>query len=187
MTMNIDPYISDGQDPAVVEKLILKLLDMLASEGEEIAYIAVQKKPAITLFPNSIALTNKRVFICKSMKLGLVTDFEIIYWKEVSDLSFKEGLLGAQVTIKQQNTTEIAIDYIPKNQARKLYKVSIEARLAINAENNEGQSVEAIEMPSDESEDELTIKLKKLKLLFDRNLITESEYEHKKMELLSQL
>ena len=187
MTMNIDPYIGDGQDPAVVERLLLKLLDMLASEGEEIGYIAVQKKPAITLFPNSIALTNKRVFICKSMKLGLVTDFEIICWKKVKDLSFKEGILGAQVTIKQQNATEIAVDYIPKNQARKLYKVGIEAWLAFNAENNEDQSVEVMALPSDQPEDELTIKLKKLKLLFDRNLITESEYEHKKMELLSQL
>src|SRR3546814_19912333 len=96
--MHIDPYINDDQDPKVVEKLLLKLQDMLPSTGEEITYVAVQKKPAVTLFPSSIALTNKRVFVCKSTKLGLATDFEIVPWQAIENLSFTEGILGAQVT-----------------------------------------------------------------------------------------
>ena len=33
--------------------------------NEEIGYIAVQKKPAVTIFPDSIVVTNKRIILCK--------------------------------------------------------------------------------------------------------------------------
>jgi hypothetical protein len=36
-------------------------------------------------------------------------------------------------------------------------------------------------------EDELTQKLKKLKILFEKQLISQEEYERKKAEILSQL
>lgn len=187
MTMNIDPYISDGQDPAVVERLLLKLQDMLASEEEEVIYIAVQKKPAVNLFPDSIALTNTRVFVCKSTKLGMATAFDIIPWQAVENLSFKEGILGAQVTLVQRNGTEATVGYIPKNQARKMYKTGMEAlrasALRIEKAGADGSALP----PVTDAADELTRKLEKLKTLFERQLITEAEYEQKKMELLSQL
>lgn len=186
--MNIDPYISDGQDPAVVEKLLLKLLDMLPSEGEEITYIAVQKKPAVTLFPNSIVLTDKRVFICKPTKLGLATDFDIVGWQQVANFSFKEGILGAQVTVAQQDGTESTVGYIPKSQARKLYKAGMEAWQACAAANEMAViDHRSAKLLADQPVDELTEKLEKLKSLFERGLITDVEYEQKKMELLSQL
>ena len=186
--MNIDPYISDSQDPAVVEKLLLKLLDMLPPIGEEISYIAVQKKPAMTLFPNSIVLTDKRVFICKPTKLGLATDFYIIRWQQVANFSFKEGILGSRVTVVQQDGTESTVDYIPKSQARKLYQAGMEAWQACMADNevaaaNDGSAKLIAGQPADE----LTEKLEKLKSLFERGLINDTEYEQKKMELLSQL
>ena len=39
----------------------------------------------------------------------------------------------------------------------------------------------------EEEEDEITLKLKKLKTLFDKQLITQEEYENKKREVLSSL
>jgi len=185
--MHIDQYINDGQDPRVVEKLLLKLQDMLASAGEEITYIAVQKKPAVTLFPNSIALTNKRVFICKSTKLGLASDFDILPWKAIESLSFKEGILGAQVIFAQADGDSLTMAYIPKNQARKLYQAGIEALQAQPTNNGDNDANLTTALITAEPGDELTIKLKKLKLLFERELITETEYENKKNELLSQL
>ena len=185
--MNIDPYINDGQDPAVVEKRLLKIQDILDAEGEDVTYIAVQKKPAVTLFPDSIALTNKRVFICKPTKLGMAIDFDIIPWQDVHDLSFKECILGAQVTVVRHDGTEATVGYIPKNQARKLYKTGIEA-LRISALRMEKVETDGVASPpTAEPADELALKLKKLKTLFEQELITEAEYGQKKMELLSQL
>ena len=59
--INIDSFLSDEQDPKAVEKVISKLNDLLTT-GEEIIYLAVQKKPAVNLLPDSIAITNKRIF-----------------------------------------------------------------------------------------------------------------------------
>ncbi|MNO02858.1 hypothetical protein D3C81_2233880 [compost metagenome] len=38
-----------------------------------------------------------------------------------------------------------------------------------------------------EEDDEMTLKLRKLKSLFDKQLITQAEYENKKNEILSQI
>lgn len=186
INMEIDQYINDGQDPKVVEKLLLKLQDMLAST-EEITYIAVQKKPAVTFFPNSIAISNKRVFICKSTKLGLATDFDILSWRAIENISFKEGILGAQVAFTQHDSGNITMAYIPKTQARKLYQAGMEA---IGAQPS-NEAADGTDTPAQlqvaEPNDELALKLEKLKSLFERELITETEYENKKNELLSQL
>ncbi len=62
--ISIDRFLSDEQDPKAVEKVIGKLNDLLTS-GEEILYLAVQKKPAVNLLPDSIAISNKRIFYCE--------------------------------------------------------------------------------------------------------------------------
>ncbi len=53
-------YLSDDQDPRTAEKVLEKLGDMLTS-GEAVIYLAIQKKPAVTLIPDCIAVTNKRI------------------------------------------------------------------------------------------------------------------------------
>lgn len=185
--MNIDRYINDGQDPKVVEKILLKLQDMLASESEDIIYIAVQKRPGLTLFPDSIALTTERIFLCRSTKLGLATDFEILRWNLIDHISFKEGILGAKVTVTPSHGEPLEMGSIPKNQVRKLYQLGVDAlKASLHEKQTEGTDHLAIPRAA-EQDDELTLKLKKLKSLFDRQLITQVEYDNKKNELLSQL
>lgn len=221
--MSVDKFIQDGQDPKIVEKLHDKLLDMLTS-GESINYITVQKKPAVTILPDSIAITNKRLFLCEFTKLGLATNFEIFKWEDIKDISFKEEIFGSKVTVIPFTGENISIDYIPKTQARKLYQLIKEA-LEINQSEREllksndtkptdtvieypkkdevsnlqsegvinadslypDPVVEATPEPESDETDELTQKLVKLKSLYDKQLITQAEYEMKKSELLSDL
>lgn len=89
--MSIDKFLQDGQDPKVVEKIYTKILDML-THGESVNYIAVQKKPAVTLLPDSIAISNRRIFLCEFTKLGLATNFEIFSWRDIKDIAFKEEI-----------------------------------------------------------------------------------------------
>ncbi len=178
--MNINQYINDGQDPKVVEKLLLKLQDMLTSD-ERVTYIAVQKKPAVTLFPDTVTLTKKRIFLCRSTKMGLATDFNILPLTDVKEVSFKEGILGATFIVTPFEGENWEVAYIPKSQARKLYQLVKESM-----EKNLLEEPTLKVLPP-EPEDELTLKLKKLKTLFERQLITQAEYESKKNELLSQL
>jgi len=188
--MKIDHYIDDGQDPKVVEKLLLKLQDMLVSD-ETVAYIAVQKMPALTLFPDSVALTNKRIFVCESTKLGLATDFKIFPWPALVGVSFKEGIIGSRFTILPVDETEVEITHLPKSQARKLYQWANEM---LERKNKPGDRLPRLDETIIDSAatippetDELTLKLQKLKSLFEQQLITQAEYDNKKNELLSQL
>jgi len=255
----MDKFIQDGQDPKVVEKIYKKIIDML-NHGEAINYIAIQKKPAVTLFPDSITISNKRIFLCEFTKLGLATNFEIFSWTDIKDIAFKEEIFGSKVTVIPFTGENLSIDYIPKVQARKLYQLIKDALengkdvevagehqppvappvmstnevkppsindiyrqrsadkvdlTSLPASADDKRSVEEEEVwpvddvtavdvgapdllaekeespvanpPVAEADDELTLKLKRLKSLYDKQLITKAEYESKKSELLSQL
>jgi hypothetical protein len=249
----MEQFAQDGQDIKIIEKLVTKVQDML-TPGEKIDYIAVQKKPAVTILPDSITISNKRIFMCEFTKLGLATDFEIFGWQDIKDIAFKEEIFGSKVTVIPFTGENLSIDYIPKVQARKLYqyiKAALEnykkAELAAEKEKiviaptvakeviierpeNNAPVQPAVTAPAapqsygsaqptppasiqtqqpigstptvppvsaapivppaaakEEEDDEITLKLKKLKTLFDKQLITQEEYESKKREVLSSL
>jgi len=227
-------FAQDGQDIKIIEKLVTKVQDML-TPGEKIDYIAVQKKPAVTILPDSITISNKRIFMCEFTKLGLATDFEIFGWQDIKDIAFKEEIFGSKVTVIPFTGENLSIDYIPKVQARKLYQyikaalenykkteLAAEKEKIVIAPSSPREIVvekpaaipaPAITPPSpvvqpvasvpvtppaapapipvapivEEEDDEITLKLKKLKTLFDKQLITQDEYEQKKREVLSSL
>ena len=211
----MEQYLTDDQDPRTAEKILGKLRDMLTS-GEAVIYLAIQKKPAVTLIPDCIAITNKRIIFCIPANLGLTTNFITFIWEDVKEVSFKEEFFGSKFITVPQSGENVAIDYIPKVQARKLYQFSNE-----QLEKNRGLSQKSLiednnthlgntnasddftsyveideeekpylppqnPAPLEETEDEMTQKLKKLKTLFEKQLITSEEYERKKADILSQ-
>ena len=248
--MSIDQFIQDGQEPKVIDKLYNKVSTMLES-NEQISYIAIQKKPAVTLLPDSIMISNKRIFLGEFTKLGLSMNFEIFSWREIKDIAFKEEMFGSKVTVIPFTGENLSIDYIPKAQARKLYQFIKVALEQIKLEDNqdfipqENKTIvqkPAVTQPSEHSkyaqadiptsipstpikevvkpaiqqnivvppiqkpveiqinspvsrpnmidtieDDELTLRLRKLKSLYDKQLITQAEYEGKKAEILAQI
>ncbi|MBS7229765.1 PH domain-containing protein [Flavobacterium psychroterrae] len=113
-------FLNEEQDPKAIEKITSKLNDLLM-KGEEVGYIAVQKKPAITVFPDSIVLTNKRIIICEPKNLGLSMNFTDYTWDTVAGAFVKENILGSEFSFNTNTDLSISIDYIPKIQARKIY------------------------------------------------------------------
>ena len=251
--MSLDKFVQDGQDPKVIEKVYSKIATML-NHGEIISYIALQKRPAVTLLPDSITISNKRIFLCEFTKLGLATNFEIFNWKDIKDIAFKEEIFGSKVTVIPFTGENLSIDYIPKTQARRLYQLikevleelksspTIDKPIIVEEEKpfspkptstiNDmySERIQVVETPTmeeveeeiieeqpivpqentyvppvapqyqvpsnptppaiavaEEEEDELTLKLKKLKSLYDKQLISQAEYDNKKAEILSQL
>ncbi|HVS92966.1 MAG TPA: PH domain-containing protein [Mucilaginibacter sp.] len=210
----MDKFLTDQQDPKAVEKVYTRLVDLLTS-GEEIIYIATQKKPLVNLLPDCVALTNKRVLFFTPANLGLSIKFIDFVWKDVVDVHIKEEIIGAVFTIKTVNQAEMGVDYLPKVQARKLYQYAQERKEeerearrqrdleekraesgSFNFEPAQGAETPAV-VPAPAStpapvaeqpqKDELTEKLKKLRTLFDQGLISQDEYNAKKLELLSDL
>ncbi|WP_299287015.1 PH domain-containing protein [uncultured Mucilaginibacter sp.] len=214
----IEQFLKDQQEPKAVEKVYSRLNDLLNS-GEEIIYIAVQKKPLVNITPDCVAITNKRIFFFTAANFGLSIKFMDFVWKDVVEVKIKEELLGAVFSIKTLNGAETSVDFLPKVQARKLYQYGQEREQAEREERrqrdleekraasgtihtdlprfastqNQPEPIAApkpVETPKPAEEvkpDELTAKLKKLKMLFDNGLITQEEYNQKKLELLSEL
>jgi Bacterial PH domain len=125
MKEQLKKILNEDQDPKAIEKITSKLENILMS-NEEIGYIAVQKKPAITVLPDSIVVTNKRIILCKPKNLGLSMEFIDYDWDDVSGSFVKEGILGADFTFSTKSDLTHTIDYLPKSQARKLYTFSKE-------------------------------------------------------------
>jgi len=215
----IDKFLNDQQDPKAVEKVYTRLVDLLTT-GEEIIYIATQKKPIVNILPDCVALTTKRVLFFTPANLGLSIKFIDFVWKDIVDVVIKEEIIGAIFTVKTTNQAEMGVDYLPKVQARKLYQYAQERKEeerelrrqreleekraesgSFNFEHTNSAAVSpelepAVIAPSpapvplvvhEEPKDELTEKLKKLRTLFDHGLISQEEYNHKKLELLSDL
>ncbi len=214
----IEKFLRDEQDPKVVEKVYSRLTDLLTS-GEEVIYIAVQKKPLVNILPDCVAITNKRVMFFTPANLGLSLKFVDFVWKDIENVYTKEEIIGAIFSIKNTTGSEMGVDYLPKVQARKLYQYAQErnqsereARRIRDLEQKRAESgsvqfetpsqpvaAQQIATPAPDPAPEpkpepvaavpdvLTEKLKKLKTLFDNGLISQEEYNHKKLELLSDL
>ena len=118
MLDNIKKFLNEEQDPKAIEKIANKLNDLLM-KNEEVGYIAVQKKP-VTVLPDSIVLTNKRIIICRPKNLGLSMEFLDYDWDDVAGTFVKENILGSEFSFSTKSDFTISIDYIPKTQARKI-------------------------------------------------------------------
>jgi len=120
MIDNLKKILNEDQDPKAIEKITAKLENLLMT-NEEVGYIAVQKKPAITVFPDSIVVTNKRIILCKPKNLGLSMELMDYDWDDIAGTFVKEGFLGSDFSFSTKTDLTHTVEYLPKNQARKLY------------------------------------------------------------------
>jgi hypothetical protein len=214
MNEQLKKFLNEEQDPKAIEKVMSKLNDLLM-KNEEIGYIAVQKKPAITVLPDSIVVTNKRIIICQPKNLGLSMNFTDYSWDEIESTFMKEGILGSDFSFVTKTAISVTIEYIPKVQARKMYAFAKEQIDVLKGglSSTTNSAVEEIEteevssfaeiMPSQTpsfseystmdvdkplnelSSDELFEKLQNYKKLLDNGLILQGEYDALKKEILS--
>jgi hypothetical protein len=129
--------------------------------NEEVGYIAVQKKPAVTIFPDSVVVTNKRIILCKPKNLGFSMEFIDYDWDDIAGSYVKEGILGSDFTFSTKTDLTHTVDYLPKNQARKLYTYAkeqldllknpiqstpvVEATIPLNVFEEENKTVDEVE------------------------------------------
>lgn len=214
MNEQLKKFLNEEQDPKAIEKVMSKLSDLLM-KNEEIGYIAVQKKPAITVLPDSIVVTNKRIIICQPKNLGLSMNFTDYSWDEIESTFVKEGILGSDFSFVTKTALSVTIEYIPKVQARKMYAFAKEqidllkggsgstTNLAVEEVDTEEvtsfaeiiptqstsfselSSMDADKPLNELSSDELFEKLQNYKKLLDNGLILQGEYDALKKEILS--
>lgn len=201
MIDQLNNFLNEQQDPKAVEKIFGKVKDLLTT-GEEVEYIAVQKKPAVNLSPDCVALTTKRIIFCRPKNLGLSMEFQDFIWKDVADCHMKEEIFGAEFKVKSVKGHVSSIDFLPKAQARKLYQIAQgkeeeqrEIRRQRDLEEKRaaagGVTVTAT-IPNQTTDntikqDDPMAALQKLKSLLDNELVTQEEFDIKKAEIISRL
>ncbi len=199
--MEIEKFLNESQDPKTVDKILKKVSELL-TKGETVDYIAVQKKPVVNLSPDCIALTNRRIIFCRPKNLGVSMSFQDILWKDVENCHIEEKILGSIFTVKSvKNKFIITLDYLPKAQARLLYRYAQEKeeemeryRRHLELEKSRAQagkininSARDTENNSYRQEKDPVESLKKLKRLLEEALISQEEFNKKKTEILSKL
>ena len=191
-------FLGDEQDPAAVAKMVAKAKDLLTS-GEQIEYIAVQKKPLVNIAPDGILLTNKRLMIVRPKLLGMT--FQDYIWRDIGNVHMSEQMLTATITCTVAGGAPLRIDSIPKKQARKIYGIAQEKEEHVREERrvrdmeekraaaggitiaSPGQALGAVAPAAD---DPMAL-LGKLKSMLDAGLIQPQEYEAKKAEILGRM
>ncbi|MFK6999722.1 PH domain-containing protein [Flavobacterium oreochromis] len=199
MINDLKKFLNEEQDPKAVEKILDKVTGLLTS-GEEVEYVAVQKK-AINFSPDCVALTNKRVIFCRPKNFGLSMDFQDYLWKDIVDCHIKENILGSDFKIKTTKGQINTMDYLPKAQARKLYQFGQNKeeemqgyRRQMDLENKRASAGGGITVntniptsnQNENTEDQIE-KLQKLKKLLESEIISQQEFDNKKLEILSKL
>jgi len=188
----------EEQDPAVVETVFDRVKEILTSD-ENILYVAVQKKPVVNLSPDCAVLTNRRFIMYRPKLLGRVV-FEDYVWRDLQDAKLQENVLGSTLIMKTTSGQAIALDYLPKKQARRLYAFaqemeerSREERRARDLEEKRagagGVFVAGNTVPPapPSAHSDTVQRLKALKEMADAGLISAGEYEAKRAEIISKM
>ena len=194
----LNAFLGDDQDPGAVAKMVAKAKDLLTS-GEQIEYVAVQKKPLVNIAPDGLLLTNKRLMIVRPKLLGMT--FQDYIWRDIGNVHMSEQMLTATITCTVAGGTPLKIDSIPKKQARKIYGIAQEKEERVREERRmrdmeekraaaggitiaaPGQVPAAVAPAAD---DPMAV-LGKLKSMLDAGLIQPQEFEAKKAEILGRM
>lgn len=116
-------FLLDGQSEAVVAKLYDRVGEIL-TQNESIEYMAVQAKP-IAISPDCVVITTRRFIIFRQKLLGQM-DFDDYLWLHLHDARMKEGVMYAEVSFQSTDGRRIGVDYLPKAQARRIYRIGQE-------------------------------------------------------------
>ncbi|QNK62460.1 PH domain-containing protein [Pedobacter sp. PAMC26386] len=210
----IDRFLSDEQDPKAVEKVLGKLNDMLTSNEELIYLavqkrpavnllpdcIVVSNKRIFYCEPANFGMTmNFKDISWKSIK-------EISFKEEIFGSKFicvpqhGENIITEYIPkVQARKLYQAAYEQLEayKEQQRQTELEDkraqqpvtpavpiVETFVAETAPEEEPVAPYVAPAPIEEPEDETTLKLRKLKTLYDKQLITQAEYEAKKADIL---
>ena len=161
----------------------------ILTEGENQLAAAVQQKPIWNVLPNSIVVTNKRV-ILHQPKLFKST-FKDFLWHNLKDVHLTDRFFGSQLTFVFSNGY-LSTAFLPKDQAKKVYSIAqsreeewVEKwRLRRIEEDRAKSGANHIVVGGEKTESDIKTRLLDLETLREEGLITQDEYQNKKMEIL---
>jgi hypothetical protein len=127
--------------------------------------------------------TNKRIIFYKSKIFGIeLKDFS---WHDIRNVNMKEGLLSGEMEFEMVGGLDSEILYMSKDTVRKMYTIVRE--LVAKAHESLHQQQAIVQQVSAAPQEDSMAKLKQLKDMLDAGLISQSEYDSKKTDILSRM
>jgi hypothetical protein len=125
-------YLTHNQNPALVSAAWHDLAPLIGV-GEEISYIAAQRKPGVLPPPLSVVLTTQRVIL---HKMAAPPDPPLIkphYWREFADIAVVDTQFGSEIHLQLLDGQRIEIEAIPTEQANQIRRIIQEREAAARA------------------------------------------------------
>jgi len=203
ITTSINVLCADGQDPTYVEKIAVRVKE-ICTRDEEILYIAVQSKPIANFTPDSVVLTNKRFIIFRPKLLGRMSFVDCL-WRDCKDVHTNENMIGATLAFAGMSGHVETLDYIPKAQARMIYRhaqemeeQAFDTRRNMKMEELKAGADKTVinqaigmptasQQPASIAEDDIVAKMCKLKSLLENGLISQAEFDTKRQSIIDSI
>ena len=189
------------QDPAIIDKVAERVTAILSS-NEELLYIAIQQRPLVNWFPDCVVLTSRRVITYHPKLLGRV-DMSDYIWRKVQNARLQENMVGSTLIFDITNGETVSIDYLPKEQARELYRFAQEQEESATEERRlrrmeedraKAGGVHIMQQigthgtsPNTTPAADPIQKLQQLKQLLEAGLLTQVEYDLKRADVVKLL
>ena len=118
-------FMDEGQEPEVVVE-VYNIISELLGAGEELYYIAHQRKKILRSHRDVITATNKRLLV---LKYHLTShEVEDYLWSNILSVNSKEGMMGNVFSFRLTSDHVIEVDGLPHAQIAKLVQLSQEMR-----------------------------------------------------------
>lgn len=174
--------------------------EKILTEGEKHLCTTVQQKPILNIHPHSITVTNKRVIKHQPHLFKAV--FSDYLWRDIVHVHLMDRFFGSQIVFEFSNGFIVG-DYLPKNQAKKVYSIAQEKeeewvekrRLRkmeeVRAESGANHIVVGAEKDTGQANSSQVLSIREqiidLNSLLADALISQDEYQTKKAEILKRI
>ncbi|MEM1157271.1 MAG: hypothetical protein AAF649_06170 [Verrucomicrobiota bacterium] len=207
----IESFLRQGQRKGIV-KAVLKKMDGILEPGERLLHIATQRKPMPDFAPEAFALTSSRLFVF--VKGHFKTVYDELPLPTILRPEIKRGWFFTHISMSAGAGIPYGVKFIPKKQGiaffgqlqNELQRVREAQRnaLGVNHYTNDGIDTTPLvtardgatarqenpdSPPQPEAQEDAhkaLHHLEDLKIMLDKGLITQQDYDLKKQKILSQ-
>lgn len=116
-------YTHDGQDIATIDNVLAEIKPYLG-DGEEILYVAVQKKSILNFNPDCILISKRRIYLGEFKGLRKKFQVEVFDWEEINEIKMTNEPFGSMLIVIPIYDIEYVISSIPAKQAEKLFSIA---------------------------------------------------------------
>lgn len=158
-------------------------VDKILQPDERVLLAAQQARSTNLINPDTIFVTTQRLMIRKPTALGLRKNIEDYLFADIANVKLHRGIVRSSILLKVRFLSDdLEIDNIPKEAGDKLVQLiqqGIAGRLAtVSAQDKKIPAV---------IQQDIIDKIKELAKLKEQGILSDTEFQTKKAELLARL